>query len=147
MDRFGFLEQVFPGLSVNKVFVESRNPIVTIGFILAANEFNDKTAMHLKILGYEKSEIADIVFLQSLINFHHERIADVVKKREMSGLKLADVLPVARQLETPAKTLQEIFRFQLSIRGNDPRLKDFRGPAIKAEISRLEAENFLEKIA
>jgi tRNA nucleotidyltransferase/poly(A) polymerase len=147
LDRFKFLESIFPSLNVNKVFIDCKNPIVCIGILLSDNEYTDRIGLHLKNIGYERSEVADFVFIQSLIRFQHTQIVETVKKRNSSSLKLNDLLPVAQDLGIDSKVLRAIFDTQLSIKGNDPRLKGMHGRELGLGINQLEIENFLQKIA
>jgi tRNA nucleotidyltransferase/poly(A) polymerase len=125
--KYGFLDKVLPGFALNVEIINSKNPLAHIAFWLKNIDLNERVKLSLKLLGYEKKDVAMIDFIHALINFDAQNPIELVKKRMIADATFVDINDISNIIPLQSNTIKGIFDYALEIRGNDPRLQGLRG--------------------
>lgn len=141
-DELEFLPQIFPNLSLSKPYIESKNPIIVIAYLLRENDVFD-IKKKLNKLTYSSDEVNNISFLISLQEFTPDKIVDYKKSQKNTTLSNDDIIEFA-DLIGMADVVTKIVNFELSVSGKDvdPNLK---GKTIGDTIRAMETDKFLSE--
>lgn len=143
--KYGFLDQIFPGLTVDlrkpRHFVTS-SPIVCVARMLRTNTL-DVLSKKLNKLTYSKTEIQVILFLISLITFSEESIVKYKRKLDYLKIEISDIKKFAKINRLSEKLIKGLLLYNLQIDGEiikkEYGLKD---KELGDKINELEVQSF-----
>ena len=138
------LQQILPGLNINKKFINSKDYIVQLSYLLKDND-SSKLGNKLNSLRYTTKESTNVSFLVSLQNFKSEEIYTYKKFQEKTSLTMAQIKEYGKLIGNE-KDVVKMAKFKLSIKSKDVS-KDLKGPEIGKAIKTKEKEKFLNEIA
>ena len=140
-DKLGFSKLILPGLKVSKPNIDENDHELLLSMLLRDNDSRmlSKTLNKLK---YSSKEIKNITFLQSLIDFKDENIADYKRAQSKTSLLPEQIKKFGKYI---SKDFSKLLKFKLSVSGNDAP-KGTKGKDIKTwidhqEFSRFQNEN------
>jgi len=144
LDKFNLFNWIFKGLSVNKNFIKTIDPIVAIAILLKGNDV-DLLKKQLNKLTYSTDEIKAITFLLSLPNMKKDSgLIQLKKQQKNSGLTKWQIMKVGQDLGISNRFLNCFLRFNLSVTGEFV-MKEHgipAGPELGKMIEEIEMENF-----
>ena len=143
-NNLGMLQQILPGLSINKKFINSKDYIVQLAYLLKDNN-PDKLGNKLNSMRYTVKESTNVLFLVSLQNFKSEEIYMFKKFQEKTNLTIAQIKEYGKLIGNESDVVK-MAKFKLSV-GSKDISKDLKGPEIGKAIKTKEKEKFLNEIA
>ena len=145
IDRYNLWDGIFPGIKVNKKFIESKDPIEVIATLMLGND-PSTLSKQLNKLTYSAAENKVITFLMVFSKF--DDLNDVFKIKKLqnkSGIS-KDQLISFNQENTilPNAVMNAFLGFELSVTGDQVQqeLGVKPGPEMGQAIEKLEIENF-----
>jgi len=144
LDKYNLFNDVFKGLSVSKNFLEERDPIVLLAWLLKDNDPH-KLGKVLNKLTYSSTEVKAITFLVALQQFNNPEDVFVFKKQQVNaGLSDEQIRKFGRFINLDSKMLDAFIDFRLSVTGADAQkeLGVEAGPEMGKAIKQLETEKF-----
>lgn len=142
LNKYKLFDWVFPGLKINREFIEEKNPIILIANILKGNN-TDMIQKQLNLLTYTKEEISKIVFLLKFLEFQINQIYHFKKAQINSKIADSEIRKFAELNGLDKKIVEAFLKFQLTVTGQDMVDKGFKpGPEMGKAIRRAEIENF-----
>jgi tRNA nucleotidyltransferase/poly(A) polymerase len=144
LDKYNLFNDVFKGLSVSKNFLEERDPIVLLAWLLKNND-PQKLGKTLNKLTYSSTEVKAITFLVALQQFNKPEDVFVFKKQQANaGVSDEQIRKFGRLINFDSKMLDAFIEFKLSVTGADAQreLGVTAGPEMGKAIKQLETEKF-----
>ena len=144
LDKYNLFNDVFKGLSVSKNFLEERDPIVLLAWLLKNND-PQKLGKTLNKLTYSSTEVKAITFLVALQQFNKAEDIYVFKKQQVNaGLSDEQIRKFGRLINFDSKMLDAFIDFRLSVTGADAKreLGVEAGPEMGKAIKQLETDRF-----
>lgn len=144
IDKYDLFDWVFKGLNVDKRFIEERDPIVLIGFLLRNNNYNLVRKI-LNGLTYSSDEVKAISFLIALQSFNKPEEVYAFKKLHLNaGLSDDQILKFGKLIGFDSKVLNAFVNFNLSVTGQDAQreMGVKAGPEMGQAIKKMETDNF-----
>ena len=144
LDKYNLFNDVFKGLSVSKNFLEERDPIVLLAWLLKNND-PQKLGKTLNKLTYSSTEVKAITFLVALQQFNKAEDIYVFKKQQVNaGLSDEQIRKFGRLINFDSKMLDAFIDFRLSVTGADANreLGVEAGPEMGKAIKQLETDRF-----
>ena len=145
IDRYNLWDGIFPGIKVNKKFIESKDPIEVIATLMLGND-PSTLSKQLNKLTYSAAENKVITFLMVFSKF--DDLNDVFKIKKLqnkSGIS-KDQLISFNQENTilPNAVMNAFLGFEFSVTGDQVQqeLGVKPGPEMGQAIEKLEIENF-----
>lgn len=148
LDKYNLFEWIFKGLTVNKNFIEERDPIILLAFLLRDND-PQVLGKTLNQLTYSSAEVKGITFLVAFQQFDDPNDVYIFKKQHMaSGLSGEQVRKFGNLINFDKKVLDAFADFKLSVTGADAQkvMGVKAGPEMGMAIKKMEANNFKELI-
>jgi len=148
LDKYNLFDWVFRGLTVNKTFIEERDPMLLLAFMLRDND-PQVLGKTLNKLTYSSTEVKGITFLVALQQFSDPNDVYVFKKQHMaSGLSGEQVRRFGKLINFDSKVIDAFADFKLSVTGADAQreMGVKAGPEMGIAIKKLEANKFKELI-
>ncbi len=147
LDKFDLFKWIFKGMNVNKAFVEERDPLVLISFLLSPNSVSDvQSGLHK--MTYTINEIRLVSFLVSLGQLTPEHSFSIKKAQALSAASDEQIRKSGNQFKINTKLLDTFINFKLSVSGQDVMNSGIKaGPEIGKEIQRLEIEKFKDSLS
>lgn len=143
-DTFNLWEQIFPGLSINTWYKETKNISVQLALLLSEND-PKLLAKKLNSLKYSALETKQIVFLNLFQTLSPENAYNLKKLWKSTGLAEQDLEEFSNLNGEPNSKLVKAFnKYSPSVSGQEVMNKGYKGREIGREIERLETEKFLE---
>jgi len=149
IDRYNLFDGIFPGIIVNKKFVESKDPIIVVSTLMLGND-PSVLAKQLNKLTYSAAENKAITFLVAFSKF--DDINNVFKMKKLfdksgvSGEQIQEFNSINNIL--PANVVSKFIAFELTVTGDQVRqelgLKP--GPEMGQAIEKMEIENFKKSL-
>ena len=140
LKRFGMLPQVFKGLKINKTYINTKDFIIQVAWLLKDNSM-DSVSRQLNDLKYTKNEVSRVMFLLGMLKFNNKDI--MITKKLLNQLAMSsDTLSEWGKLTGNSKLIDRIVRFKLSVTSIEPGSKGLRGADIGAFIKNKEAKLF-----
>jgi tRNA nucleotidyltransferase/poly(A) polymerase len=144
-DKYNLWSEMFPGVNINKKFIEDKDPILVMATLMLNNEPSE-LSKKLNKLTYTSSENKAITFLVAFSKFNN--IDDVFKfkklfnKSGVTGEQLTEFNKINNIL--PPKLVNAFINFQLSVTGDQVQkeLGIKPGPDMGKAIEKMEIENF-----
>ena len=144
LDKYNLFNDVFKGLSVSKNFLEERDPIVLLAWLLKNND-PQKLGKTLNKLTYSSTEVKAITFLVALQQFNKAEDIYVFKKQQVNaGLSDEQIRKFGRLINFDSKMLDAFIDFRLSVTGADAKreLGVEAGPEMGKAIKQRETDRF-----
>ena len=146
LDKFNFLQYVFPGLQVNKKWVKSNDWIIQLASLLQDNE-SGKIRNKLNKATYTSQEINNIIFLLFLKEFKQDIIAfkNLEKKLTLSSRQINEWIKINNLNK---KLIQSAMKWNIKTKGNSPEITSLglKGKEIGDKIKELEISKFLKSL-
>jgi tRNA nucleotidyltransferase (CCA-adding enzyme) len=145
IDKYKLWNEIFPGIDINKKFVESKDPIIVISTLILGNEPSNLSKI-LNKLTYSISENKAITFLISFSTFND--INNVYKMKKLfnasnvTNEQLREFNNINKIL--PSNVVDTFINFQLSVTGDQVQseLGIKPGPEMGKTIEKMEIDNF-----
>lgn len=147
LKEYDLLKWVFKGLNVASDFIEERDHIVLLTYILRNNS-PQSIQKGLHGMTYTSDEIKAILFLNSLQVLITSRVYKLKKAQQNSGVSDEQIRNFGKLIGIDSTLLETFINFKLSVTGKqimDTGIK--AGPEIGIEIEKLEIQKFLASIA
>lgn len=145
IDKFDLFKWVFNGVKdVDKQFIEEKDPLVLLSFLLRKND-PSQLAKVLNKLTYSRDEIKAIQFLISLRGLNVENSFDLKKMQKNSGVSDEQISKFGDLLALDKDLVDAFINFKLSVTGSDVQKLGIKpGPEMGQAIKKLELQNFLD---
>ena len=114
VDNLKMLEQILPGLNINKKFINSNDYIVQLAYLLKDNK-PSKLGNKLNSMRYTVKESTNVLFLVSLQNFKSEEIYMFKKFQEKTNLTIAQIKEYGKLIGNESDVVK-MAKFKLSIK-------------------------------
>lgn len=143
LQKYDIFKWVFPDLKINNRFIETKNYIVLIAYLLIGNNIN-KLKTVLFNSKYTNHEIEKIIFLVKFADFTSDDIYKFKKLEIKSRIKPEDIkLFINLYPILDDRLVNKFISFKLSVTGEEMIAKGFKkGPEIGEIIKQKEIENF-----
>jgi tRNA nucleotidyltransferase/poly(A) polymerase len=146
VEQFNFWDSIFPGIDVNKKFINSHNWKVQLGELLKNSNINDISKTLRTKLSYTEEETNSIELMHFLLNVDLEQdFMEVLKKTKKKGVEMNDIIIFCQLNNIPRKMITGLFRHKISVKGNDPILSGLKGKDIGNKIQEIEYDIFSKK--
>lgn len=143
IDKYNLFNWVFNGLSVDKKFIESQDPILVLATLLKNNSL-DTLGKKLNGLKYSADEVKAVTFLIGLLKLSPETAVTLKKAQKHSGVTPEQMKEFGKIEGINSKLLDAFIQFELSVSG--PELMDKMnlkpGPELGQAIQKVETDNF-----
>jgi tRNA nucleotidyltransferase/poly(A) polymerase len=142
LEEYGMLSEVFKGLKIKKPYIQSKNILIQLAWMLQKNPI-DSIRKQLKQLKYTNQEVDIVSFLLNLKVFKNDDVMLTKKLMNQLAIDKETMNDWGKIIRNP-KLIDRLQRFKLSITGKDATDKDpnIRGAEIGATIRDLETKNF-----
>lgn len=141
-NSLGYLKQILPDLHISKDFIDSKNYLIAIAYLLRKNNLND-VKDKLTELTYQTSknpkEVGIIMFLISLIKFEPKFIVEYKRLQNRFKVDNNTVLEFGKHIN---QDLTKFVEFNLTVKGTDAPSK-LKGKQIGQWIKNKEIDNFM----
>ena len=144
VDKYFLFDWVFKDLSVDKRFVEIKDPMIVISKMLRHNQ-TDFLSKKLNNLKYSVDETRDIVFLVKFLTLSIENAVTLKKLHNISNITNEQLLLLTQNESINAELVAAFIKFNLSVSGEDvmSNLGIKAGPEVGKAIQKAETENFV----
>lgn len=143
IDKYSLFNWIFKGLSVNKEFINDKDPIIVIADLLKGNNI-DSLGKTLNGLKYTDEEIKAIRFLIAMLRLSPETAVTLKKAQEHAGASPEQIKSFCKREGVDIKLLDAFLKFNLSVSG--PEIMDKTGlkpgPELGKAITAAELANF-----
>lgn len=143
IDKYSLFNWIFKGLSVNKEFINDKDPIIVIADSLKGNNI-DSLGKTLNGLKYTDEEIKAIRFLIAMLRLSPETAVTLKKAQEHAGASPEQIKSFCKREGVDIKLLDVFLKFNLSVSG--PEIMDKTGlkpgPELGKAITAAELANF-----
>lgn len=145
IDKYKLWNEIFPGININKKFVESKDPIIVISTLMLGNEPSSLSKI-LNKLTYSISENKAITFLISFSVFNDINNVYKMKKLFNASNVTDEQLREFNNINNilPNNIVDTFINFQLSVTGDQVQkeLGIKPGPEMGKTIEKMEINNF-----
>tara|TARA_R110000772_G_scaffold17946_3_gene49948 strand:+ start:114254 stop:115414 length:1161 start_codon:yes stop_codon:yes gene_type:complete len=144
IDKYELWGWIFKGVEgVNRDFIEERDPIVLIAWMMWGNNPSELSKA-LNKLTYSSSETNKICFLVSLYDFEIENVVVFKKLQHRSGIGDEQLRSFGKLVKFDTKVQEAFIKFQLSVTGDyvQKELGIAPGPEMGKAIKKIETDNF-----
>ena len=145
IDKYKLWNEIFPGININKKFVESKDPIIVISTLMLGNEPSSLSKI-LNKLTYSISENKAITFLISFSAFNDINNVYKMKKLFNASNVTDEQLREFNNINNilPNNIVDTFINFQLSVTGDQVQkeLGIKPGPEMGKTIEKMEINNF-----
>jgi len=146
ISEFNLWRHIFPGLVINKKFIETKLYKPLISIILFPNDYNFVNKQ-LNKLAYTKEEGFDIAFLIRLKDFDINRVVEFKKLLNRTNLSKDEYMLFVNNSDLDKNILEKLYDFQLTVKAGDLILKGIKpGPELGKVIEKIEINNFLKML-
>lgn len=144
LDRYGLFEWIFKGLKVNRDFVDDRDVIVVISWLLVNNDIK-VIQSRLNELKYTYEEIRAIMFLINLRVLTPEVVVQLKKMQDKVVLSDDQIRRMGVLIGQDSKLVDAFLDFKLTVKGDDiMRERGMKpGKELGDIINQIEFNNFL----
>jgi tRNA nucleotidyltransferase/poly(A) polymerase len=144
LDRYNLFDWIFKGLIVSNNFIEERDPMVLLSWLLRNNDAQT-LGKTLNNLTYSSNEVKGITFLVAFQQFDKPEDVFLFKRQQAnSGLSDEQIRKFGRLINMDSKILDTFIDFKLSVTGADAEreLGVTAGPEMGKAIKQLEVGKF-----
>jgi tRNA nucleotidyltransferase/poly(A) polymerase len=139
----GLWSQVFPGVSVDENFTDSRDLPVVLALLLGPSKGPKESARALNRLRYEHNEVLDVAFLLEFRELAPENVLWLYRASQARKIPKKRVEEYARLAGQPDQRLVEaFFNYKPTTSGDDLVAQGFSGPRLGHELADREAAAF-----
>jgi len=143
VEQYNFWPAVFPGIEINKKFVNTHNWKVQLGELLKPNDINIISKDLLTKYAYTVEETNSIEFMHFLLNFDiKNQLIVAIDKTKKKGVDKNDIIIFGELNGISRKMILGLFNHIITTKGNDPSLAGLKGQAIGLAIQSIEFEKF-----
>jgi tRNA nucleotidyltransferase/poly(A) polymerase len=145
LDKYDLLSWIFFGVGYTRSFIEERDPIIQIAWLLR-NSDPRVLGKLLNKLTYSSDEVKAITFLVAFQQFSNLDDVYLFKKQHMgSGVSGEQLRNFGRIINFDSKILDAFVDFKLSVTGADVQKMGIKpGPEMGSAIRKMEADKFKE---
>ena len=148
LDSFNLFDWIFPNITLNKKFIEDKDPMIIIASLMKFNKFGDCLKKQFNKLSYSSVEICQIEFLVNLSNLNMDNVVAFKKTFKTSKISNNQLKSMGTREGMSIELLDAFENFELSVKGEDV-MKKFNlqpGKELGDRIIVLETENFRKLI-
>lgn len=142
LERFGMWPVMFPGMGINKKWLDSNQWLVQLASLFGGNDV-DVIKKRLNAMSFSNDEIDAVLLLNELGTLSPEKVFELSKKRDRVKLDNRVMVEWAKLNRLDQKAIKAFIKYKPSTNGRDV-VKQFglKGPAIADKIKEIEAEKF-----
>ena len=146
VSEFSLWGVMFPGININKTFIDSKSWILQITNLFQDNKINI-IKKELNRMSFSNQEIDSIVFLKQFLELQPEMAFELNKKWNVTGVDKRVVLEFAKINRMDLKMVKAFIKYKPTTKGGDV-MKQFglKGPAIADKIKEIETDKFKKLI-
>lgn len=143
IDKYKLFDWIFPGLNIDKNFIEDKDPIIVIAGILKNNS-PDTLGKKLNGLKYSAEEVKAITFLVALLKLSIDTSVMLKKTQKHAGVIPEQMKDFGEHEGIDMKLLDAFIKFELSVTGPEimNKLNIKPGPELGKAIHEMETDNF-----
>jgi tRNA nucleotidyltransferase/poly(A) polymerase len=143
IDKYKLFNFIFAGLSVDRNFIESSDPIIVIAGLLKENNL-DLLAKTLNKLKFKDDEIKAIRFLVALLKLSPDTAVTLKKAQEHAGVSSEQMKSFGKKEGLDMKILDAFINFRLSVSGPEIMQKTGLKPGkeLGQAIHKIETDKF-----
>lgn len=142
ISEYDLWDQVFPGLKVNRNFINSKNVPVQLAALLRDNEYKSLPGK-LNNIKYPADEATAVQFLVMFQGLSVELAFRFKRLFKNSRLSNAELIDFAKAVGRPSEQLVHAFiRFEPSVTGAELQAQGYQGQELGKEMDRRETEIF-----
>ena len=143
LEKYDLFKWVFNDLNVNKEFMEERDPVILLAWLLKDND-PKFLGNALNKLTYSSNEVKAITFLVGFQQFMDPNDVQIFKKQHMnSGVGEQQLKKFASMIGFDQKIVDAFADFRLTVTGADVEAMGIsKGPEMGVAIKKMEADNF-----
>jgi len=146
VEQYNFWDSIFPGIEVNKKFINTHNWKVQLTELLKPNDIDSISRKMKEKLAYTEEETNSIEFMHFLLNFNIDTdLIEGLKKAKKKGVDIKDVIEFSRFNNIDSKIIKGLFRHEITTKGNSPELTGLKGKEIGDKIAEIELDKFIKK--
>jgi tRNA nucleotidyltransferase/poly(A) polymerase len=147
IDKINLFDWIFPNLRVNRNFIEEKDPIVLLAWLLKDDDSNSLPKI-LNSLKYPTDMVKAITFLTVLQQLSVDTAYNMKKLQKSSKASDEQIRKVAQLNNMDMKMVDTFLSWNLSVSGQEVMDKfQVKGPEVGQIIQKLETENFAKLIA
>lgn len=144
IDKFNLFKWVFKGLKVNKTFIEEKDYLVLLTFMLRHNTITELRTQ-LNVLKFTTEEINNIVFLLNLSNMSVGDVYNLKKRQSVINIKDEQIIKIGKLFNLNPKLINTFLKFKLSVTGTSLIKQGVNpGPDMGDLIKKMETDNFFK---
>lgn len=147
LNIYGLFDWVFKGLVVNRKFIEEKDPVLVIAYLLLGNDVG-LVQKGLNELKYSIDEVRDVSFLLRLVDLTPENAIQLKRMHGKVGLSDDQIRKFGRYVGIDSRLLESFINFKLTVKGDDiMREKGMKpGKELGDIINQIEYNNFLNEL-
>lgn len=142
-DKYKLFDWVFKGLSVDKKFINDKDPIIVIADMLKSNNI-DTLGKILNNLKYSAEEVKAIRFLVAMLKLNIDTAVTLKRAQEHAGVTPEQIKNFCKREGVASDLFNAFIKFNLSVSG--PEIMDKTGikpgPELGKAINQAETDNF-----
>jgi len=147
IEKYDLFKYIFPGLIINKNFIDSNDTLLVITTLLKNNCLKDDNcleilAVKLNTAKYSKNFIKSISFLISMLKLSEDNAYVLKKAQRNSFVEDKQLSTFLKMNSMDSKLIKSFLKFQLTISSKELIASGFKESALGEEIKRLETLSF-----
>lgn len=139
IERYDLWKQIFPGLTVNKEYPETKDIPVALALLLQDNNSKD-VAKNLNKAKYTGDEVKQSQFLLDFKNLSPETALKLKKLYKISGLKDSSLKNFGESIGIPARIIEAFIKYEPTVSSEE--FPELSGKELGIAIANREKEKF-----
>ena len=139
IERYDLWKQIFPGLTVNKEYPETKDIPVALALLLQDNNSKD-IAKNLNKAKYTGDEVKQSQFLLDFKNLSPETALKLKKLYKISGLKDSSLKNFGESIGIPARIIEAFIKYEPTVSSEE--FPELSGKELGIAIANREKEKF-----
>jgi tRNA nucleotidyltransferase/poly(A) polymerase len=146
VEQYNFWESIFPGIQVNKKFVNTHNWPAQLAELLKPNDIDTIGKNMRENLAYSEEETNAVDFMHFLLDFDLKtQLMDAFTKMKKKGIDKNDAIVFGQLNGINRKLILGLFKHKITTKGNGPEVAGLKGAAIRDKIQEIEVAKFEKK--
>ena len=116
LDKYNLFDWIFPKLNINGNYIEEKDYIVNLATLLKENDSIELSRI-LNQQTYTRKEIANILFLLSLLHLNEDNVYEIKKKQGTSDLTGDQILNFADYNKLDTSLIRRFLKYPRIVTG------------------------------
>ncbi len=145
LDKYNLFNWIFPKLNINGNYIEEKDYILNLATLLKENDSIELSKI-LNQQTYTRKEIANILFLLSLLYLNEDNAYEIKKKQGTSDLTNDQILKFADYNKLDTSLIKRFLKYQTGVTGKEviDKYQVKPGPEMGKYIKQMELDRFKE---